>query len=284
MMYVGLSGGIDSMVLLHKMCVEYGSQNITAIHVNHHISSNSKNWENFCREYCETHNIGFIVKPVNLTSNTEDEARKHRYNAYRECCSEIYLAHHADDDVETMLFKMIRGCGLGGLKGMTSNITYGGLTVHRPLLKITKAEIHAYATTHNLQWVTDESNHSDVYSRNFLRNQIIPSIKERFPMCVTSMIRLKENITEADDLTTEIAVSDMHVTQMILKQVLTLTPLRRRNLVRHYIKTTVGNLPPANQFNEFIRQLETSTNGKKPKINVGTVIIGIQDKKIGVIV
>lgn len=278
MIYVGLSGGIDSMVLLHKL--KQMHTNITAIHVNHHISPHSNSWEQFCRSWCENLDIAFIAQQVYLNAPTEEEARKHRYNAYRECCSEIYLGHHADDDVETILFKMIRGCGLSGLKGMMNNTTYAGLTIHRPLLSMTKTQIKKYAMDNKLEWVTDESNGFDSYSRNFLRNQIIPTLKTKFPTVINSMMRLKENVVEAEELITEVARTDITETNLCVDNILKLTPLRRRNLIRFYVKRELGNLPPSTQFNEFVRQLECAAHGKQPKMVVGNAVIGVKNKHL----
>ncbi len=280
MIFVGLSGGVDSMVLLHKLCQKYDPKDITAIHVNHHISKNADYWEMFCRNHCEGNNINFVSKQVHLTGKSEDEARRHRYNAFRECCSEIYLAHHADDDVETILFKMIRGCGLTGLKGMKDDNTYEGLKVIRPMLSMSKDEIYQYAIDNKIVWVSDESNESDSFSRNFLRNQIIPNIKAKFPTVISAMTRMKENVSEADDLITEVAMDDLVSTNLNLDLIMGLTPLRRRNLIRYYVRSQLGNLPPTTQFNEFMRQLEQATNGKQPKMVVGNAEIGIKDKRL----
>lgn len=281
MIFVGFSGGVDSVVLLHKLKQQHNQ--ITAIHVNHHISKNSDRWETFCREFCHAHDIHFIAAPVYMEVPSETEARKHRYKAYRECCSEIYLAHHSDDDVETMMFKMIRGCGLTGLTGLKDVITYDGLTIHRPLLKTTKEEIYHYATNHGLSWVTDESNSDTSYSRNYLRNKIIPAIKGKFPAFTTNMMRMKENVQEADALLMEIALEDMKQTDMVINNIKQLSPTRRRNLIRFYIKTTVGNLPPAHQFNEFVRQIETFSNGKKPKITLCGIGIGVHHNRLSTV-
>lgn len=280
MIYVGLSGGVDSMVLLHQLCQKYKPSEITTIHVNHHISPNASYWENFCRTHCEANNINFVSKQVHLTGKSEEEARRHRYNAYKECCSEIYLGHHADDDVETILFKMIRGCGLTGLKGMAGDNTYDGLTIHRPMLSMSKNEILQYAVDNSVEWIVDESNECDSFSRNFLRNQIIPNIKAKFPSFINAMTRLKENVAESDELIEEIAKDDEIKTNLKHEHIMELTPLRRRNLVRYYVRSKLGNLPPTTQFNEFMRQLEQATNGKQPKMVVGNRTIGLKNKSL----
>jgi tRNA(Ile)-lysidine synthase len=278
MIYVGFSGGIDSMVLLHQLKQHHTS--ITAIHVNHHISKNAGDWEKFCKEYCESNNIGIVIKHVHLKTVTEDEARQHRYKAFKQTCDEIYLAHHQDDDIETMMFKMIRGCGVAGLKGIGSKTQVDGFTIHRPMLEMSKQQIKQYATQHNLSWVTDESNECDDYSRNFLRNNIIPMLKKKFPMFSNSMQNLKQHMIEADDLMVEIAQQDVMQTQMEIKKIRELSSTRRRNLVRYYIKKRVGNLPPSKQFNEFVRQIETSITGSKTRLKIGTCVLGIQNSKL----
>ncbi len=182
----GLSGGADSMVLLHSMCQlseELGIL-VEALHVNHCIrGKESDRDELFCKDYCEKIGIPFTVVICNVPEyaethrlSLEEAARKMRYDAFKDYSSGklIATAHNANDALETVLHNLIRGTALKGLTGIPP--TRGNII--RPLLTVTREEIEAYAKDNSLAFVTDSTNLSDDYTRNKIRRRIIPIIKE----------------------------------------------------------------------------------------------------------
>ncbi|MBQ6986721.1 MAG: tRNA lysidine(34) synthetase TilS [Oscillibacter sp.] len=181
----GVSGGVDSMVLLELLRAHGGG--VVAAHYNHHLRPTASRDENFVRDWCTEHGIPFVSGGGDVSGyaareglSIEEAARKLRYDFLRrEAVSRrIYVAHHAGDNAETILWNLIRGTGLRGLSGMSHE--QGGIV--RPLLDVPRAEIEAYAAAHGIPHVEDESNTDpDAASRNLLRLQVMPLLKRLNP-------------------------------------------------------------------------------------------------------
>ena len=188
---VALSGGVDSVVLLHIMHglkQQYPQLNLSAIYVNHGLSDNAHHWQQFCQARCEQLSIDFkaahvIIKQQSRTS-IEAQAREARYQAldeYSPSCSVILLGQHLNDQIETFLLRLKRGSGLKGLGAMQPiRVLERGRECFRPLLAIKRSEIEAFAQQFNISHITDESNSDERFERNFLRQQIVPKLAERF--------------------------------------------------------------------------------------------------------
>src|SRR3954447_2657629 len=170
---IGLSGGVDSVVLLHALVQE--GINLRAAHVHHGLSPNADEWTRFCQTLCKGLDVPLTVRRVRLLKKSEASARTARYAAFRKLSFEVLaLAHQLDDQAETVLLNLLRGAGPRGASGMPARGTIGGRELLRPLLEVPREAIVAYARENDLQWVEDESNASDLFSRNFLRLRIAP--------------------------------------------------------------------------------------------------------------
>ena len=159
---VALSGGVDSVVLLHFLNTNY-SGSVRAVHINHNLSEFSNDWKEFCENLCVIHNIEFKCIDLNIinSSNIEENARKCRYNSLKSdiTSSEILCtAHHQDDQAETLLLQLFRGSGVAGLASMPKCKKFGESFLYRPLLNVTKQQINDYASENHLEWVEDDSN------------------------------------------------------------------------------------------------------------------------------
>jgi tRNA(Ile)-lysidine synthase len=182
-----LSGGVDSVVLLHVLAALKGQHGfrLSALHVHHGLSPNADKWVRFCSRLCKTLDIPLATKRVRVTKSGEGleaAARKARYEALRkEKGDAVALAHHLDDQAETVLFNLLRGAGRRGLSGMPARGRLGDKVVLRPLLEVSRASIEAYARAHGLRWVEDESNRDEALTRNFLRRQVAPLLEAKFP-------------------------------------------------------------------------------------------------------
>ncbi len=183
--WVAYSGGVDSHVLL-MLAKEYFHK-VSAIHINHKVSSLDDAWEYHCRNICRQHNIDLIVKDVVLNiprgKSIEEAARIARREEWSKLFSNqdiLLLAHHAEDQAETILFRLCRGTGVRGLIGMRSVSKQDGYTIVRPLLKFSKEDIVQYADSNKLHWIEDITNKRCKMDRNFIRNEIMPQLKERF--------------------------------------------------------------------------------------------------------
>ena len=210
--FVALSGGADSIVMAHLLSKIEGV-NVIALHVNHGISDNANKWSSFCEGFCEDNNIEFRQKKFNLKgiSNLEEAARNARYDFFASEMTEgdlVFTGHHLDDQVETFLMRAIRGSGVDGLSSMSEvrDLQKGKLV--RPLLGFSKDDILSYAMKNDLKWVEDESNQSSDYDRNFIRNEIIPLLKKRWPSVSQGMSRTAAHCESASKTLKKLAEND----------------------------------------------------------------------------
>ncbi len=183
---IAYSGGVDSHVLLHLAYQTY--KNIRAIHINHAVSDADDLYQQHCEQVCSQLNIPLTCIKVDISQyagkGLENAARDARRAVWRQHLTPddvLLLAHHSDDQAETILYRLLRGSGPHGLTGMRVQSKLGSATMLRPLLKISKQQILAYANEHKLQWLEDHSNSQDHFARNYLRNQIMPLLKQRWP-------------------------------------------------------------------------------------------------------
>ncbi len=186
-LFVGFSGGLDSTVLTICPCWRIQlREKLTAVHIHHGISINASYWQKHCQEFCAALAIPCITQAVdfNRLANIEEGARRARYAAFATLLKErdgLLLGHHLDDQAETLLLQLFRGAGVDGLASMADFGSLGLGTVVRPLLAVNRASLHAYALHHGLTWIEDESNQDVHYSRNYLRQNIIPLLAEKWP-------------------------------------------------------------------------------------------------------
>lgn len=203
---IGVSGGPDSMCLLNilneireEKIINF---NIYVAHVNHMIREEAGEDEEYVKKYCEEKNIPFFSKKIDIKNEakinktgTEETGRKSRYDFFEEILvktnsNKISTAHTANDNAETVLMNIIRGSGTSGLKGITPvrNNKY-----IRPLINITREEIEKYCEENNINPRIDKTNKENIYTRNKIRNQLIPFIKEEFnPNIIKTLNRLSE--------------------------------------------------------------------------------------------
>jgi len=194
---LAVSGGIDSMVMLHLFSKLYGRKNLhlSVIHVNHQLrGEESMEDERFVRKISADYNIPFYCERVNVLSYAHElkfskqlAARRLRYECFERVRTQIganvvATAHHADDNAETVLLNILRGTGIRGLSGIPPKRKLGNII--RPLLFATRTEIDVYATKFGIKYRNDSSNKSLIYRRNELRHRIIPVLKKRNPKIV----------------------------------------------------------------------------------------------------
>lgn len=204
---VGLSGGVDSVVLTHIL-LRLG-YNVKAVHCNFHLrGSESDRDEDFVRAFCKRAGIGLDVKDFDTEAfaknkgiSIEMAARELRYAYFEEKRSQygnaaIFVAHHSDDSIETMLLNLIRGTGLAGLCGIKAVNGH----VMRPLLCISRDDIENYAKENGLPYVTDSTNMQNDYMRNKIRNKLIPLLKEINPDVTKVLLTDIENFSGAYDV------------------------------------------------------------------------------------
>jgi tRNA(Ile)-lysidine synthase len=194
---VALSGGLDSVVLLHLL-----KDRASAIHVHHGLSPNAPAWAAFCRKLCKAWGVALAVRKVQVRKagkGLEAAAREARYQAFaKEKADVIALAHHLDDQAETVLMNLLRGAGVRGASGMQPLSSFEGKLLARPLLEVPRAAIAEYAQLHGLDWIEDESNADETLTRNFVRRRVGPLLAERFPQWKQSLARAARHFRERD--------------------------------------------------------------------------------------
>ena len=264
---IGLSGGVDSVVLLHllhKLAPRYSWQ-LSALHVHHGISPNADVWSDFCADICASLHISLHIERVDIAPlrehGIEAAARKLRHAAFaRQPCDFVALAHHADDQAETLLLQLLRGAGVRGASAMPLlSRRSGSPDLLRPLLYCPRKEILSYAAAHQLRWIEDESNADDNYPRNFLRHRVLPLLSERFPAYRDTLARSAQHFAEASSLLDELAQQD--ATQTIEGETLAvaalqaLSPARAKNLLRYFLHSLGAPMPQTVRLDDMLRQL-----------------------------
>lgn len=186
-----ISGGPDSMALLHLLIRLKKALDITIVcaHVNHKVRKESDDELIFVRDYCLKNGVVFESMEINNYSddNFHNESRSIRYQFFNDLIQKhqakyLFTAHHADDLMETILMRLVRGSTLKGYAGFEEKIAYQNYTLVRPLIHVTKDDIYSYLAKHKLKYVTDNSNFKDVYTRNRFRKIMLPFLKNEDPM------------------------------------------------------------------------------------------------------
>ena len=211
--YIGYSGGVDSHVLLHLCATDLKLKDkITAVYVHHGLQAEAESWAKHCQKTAKELGVGFILLRVNAVADQgaspEEAARNARYTALKSLIGvddALLVAQHRDDQLETVLLQLFRGGGLRGLSAMPERMAFGQGVMIRPLLNVSKLAIDAYARTWGLSWVEDPSNLSHDYDRNFLRNAVLPLLKQRWPACDKTVARSARHCADAQVLISELA-------------------------------------------------------------------------------
>jgi tRNA(Ile)-lysidine synthase len=282
---VGYSGGLDSTVLLHLL--HDMDIPVYAVHVNHQIQQQSNVWEQHCKDQCEQWSIPFVglqVK-VELTGfGLEAQARQVRYRSIFEWMNMnnhnlLLCAHHLDDQVETILLQLFRGSGLRGIGGMrrlgpvgVDRYLHPELLLGRPLLNHPRADLLSYAKKNKLKFIEDPSNSDMTFRRNWVRHELIPSLKQRFPQSPKALLQLAEYFQshyfaqdlQVDELANQM-ISDEGKLQLIHWR--KLNEFEQLDLLRHWLLGQGIRCSKSNLL-ELARQLKNEKGGVR-EVNRG---------------
>ncbi|MFY0664184.1 MAG: tRNA lysidine(34) synthetase TilS [Natronospirillum sp.] len=199
--WVGLSGGLDSSVLA-VLAAKRWPDKVHLIHINHHLQTAADDWAAHCRAMANRLSVPIAITDVsvNAQASPENAAREARYQAFCDCIGEsdmLLLAHHADDQVETVFYRLLRGAGVDGLSGMPQGRSLGRGQLWRPWLKTPRSALERTARELELTWVEDPSNQQTDADRNFLRQQVLPVIEQRWPRYRESVERARQHVSAA---------------------------------------------------------------------------------------
>lgn len=265
---VGLSGGLDSTVLLHALSRDsiVRTHGLRAVHVHHGLQPVADEWARRCKAFCETLGVELTTVAVEVDRDSgqglEAAARKARYGAFERSLGEhevLVTAHHRDDQAETFLLRALRGSGPDGLAAMRPWRKFAAGWHWRPLLDTARSELLAYADHHGLAWVEDPSNEDLHHSRNFLRQRVLPLLRERWPQLDAAFARsavLSADAVELlarDDALALATAQTLDPCAVSASALLQLDALRRARVLRRWIDQL--GFPPLP--GEGVAQLET---------------------------
>lgn len=292
--FVAYSGGLDSSVLLHLLTSEPRSYEIRPWHVNHGLVEVAAQMERFCVEQARRLDLEIRIDRLELgeiETNVEAEARRQRYRLFRQHCRDgdcILTAHHADDQAETFLLNALRGSGVAGLRGIAVERRLGAALLLRPLLAFSRAQLEDYAARHEIAWFNDPSNRMLRYDRNYLRHEILPLLKHRWPGLVNALSTSCEIQSETQDLLDETAQREYRRLRsepsngnptLELQGLLALSLPRRKNLIRHWVKQAGFAAIPHARLQELLLQLHARAD-TQPEIAMPGYSIRVYDRRL----
>ena len=279
--YVAYSGGLDSHVLLHSLWSVKSqlSVDIHALHVNHGISDSADSWAVHCRKICNSLGISFTLLKLNKScpdgESMEAWARRLRYQFMANemhAKSVLLTAHHLDDQAETLLLQMIRGAGVKGLAAMPMLKKENEVWHARPFLNTCRRQLLDYAREHDLQWIEDESNINIAHDRNFLRREILPTLRQRWPAISETLTRVAAHQADAMLLLDELAEADLLIcidqsrSKLNIEQLLKFSSARQVNVIRYWLRAQHLPVPDTSRMHQILETLLQARKDASPVI------------------
>lgn len=251
---------------------------LVAVHVNHALHPDAPGWERQCRRFAERLGVDLLVRRIDVQQGDrrgpEGAARELRYAAIADVVQsgdQVLTAHHEGDQAETLLLNLMRGSGTAGLAGIAAARPFGEGLLLRPLLGVPRREIEAWAAAHALEWHDDPSNADVRFDRNFLRHEVLPALRRRWPAVSSRLARSAGLLAEANQLQVELAEIDLasqggdprRLDAAALRE---LSPARQRNVIRHAIRRS--GLPPApsTRLDQTVRELIPAPPDAQPLV------------------
>ncbi len=260
---VAFSGGLDSTVLLTALTRLELDMPIRALHIDHGLHPDSERWTQHCRQIAAQLGVAFDSRRIEIHNargqSLEASAREGRYATLGEMMepAELLLtAHHSDDQLETVLLRLLRGSGVKGLRGIAPLTRLGPGHLGRPMLKISKEEIQALGSDWGLNWVEDPTNLDLRFDRNYLRREIVSRLRLRWPSAAVTVGRAAQQMSDAQEILDSVALEDSacietagRISQSYLRA---LSATRRANLLRYLILKVGLPVPSAKQLQELL--------------------------------
>lgn len=281
---VAFSGGVDSHVLLHAL-VQVRAQlpcaELHAIHINHGIHPDAGQWARHCEFICRELGVSIEISALRLQRQAghslEASAREARYQAWAQLMRAgdmLLLAHHQDDQAETLLLQLMRGSGVKGLAGMPACTTFAHGWLARPLLSLAREALRRYAIGEQLPWIEDPSNMDTAFDRNFLRHAVLPLLRQRWPSLDTTLARAAQHQADAAVLLDTLAQQDIDKLIDTKPRTLKLSPLRQldpvrqRNILRYWLHQVCGlPLPGSAQLQRILDEVLPAAHDATPLVH-----------------
>ena len=278
---LAISGGLDSVVLLDTVCkaikakLQAESTEVWVFHIHHGLQKQADHWLEFCEKLAKKYQVHFDFRLLHFADqsqgNIEARARAERYDALTDLCIEqgiedLLLAHHQNDQAETILLQLLRGSGVAGLSGMPLHRSIAkqdhSITLWRPLLNQSRVELEAYAKEHKLKWVEDPSNQNTRYRRNAIRREVIPKLEKIQPGAIVNLARSADLLAQSQALLDRLAKYDgkkiLQGRHLKLEPLLMLAKIDKpaaNNLMRYWLKLNNLAMPSQERLESWWRDL-----------------------------
>ncbi len=280
---VALSGGVDSVALLHLLVqlratpACRGRLRLRAVHVDHHLQSASGEWRAQCQRIANVWRVPLTICDATIHlkkgESLEAAAREARYALLQSsvAAGDILLtAQHQDDQLETVLLQLLRGAGPAGLAGMFEVGTLGANQMLRPLLTLPRTQLLRYAQQHKLSWIDDPSNSDLRFDRNYLRARVLPALRERWPSAAATVSRSARHLAEAAALLTVMARSDLAAIScgdaIALASMAALSPARQRAVTRLWLTQRGCSTPDEVHLARIVSELPAARADANPLV------------------
>jgi tRNA(Ile)-lysidine synthase len=273
------SGGLDSAVLLHALAQSepVRARGLRAVHVDHGLHDDSEMWARRCREFADSLGVELIVRAIDVVRSPglglEASARRARYAAIETLLSPgeiVALAHHRDDQAETVFLKLLRGAGPEGIGAMRPLRRLGRGFAWRPLLPLPRAALREYAEHYRLSWIADPSNADQTIDRNYLRMQVMPRITARWPEAESSIAqsaawaRAASEFIEGEADRSLARIQGLDPSTLNFREWLALPTALRDPVLRRWLRALELPEPTHFQAAELVRQLGEAGEDRQP--------------------
>ena len=290
---VALSGGVDSTALLAALAKAPSKPaHLRAVHVDHGLRPASKQWATHCRALARGLRVPLKVLTTKVErapgESLEAAARDARYRLLAGTLAPgevLLMAHHADDQLETVLLQLLRGSGLPGIAAMPSLADFANGRLARPLLSCSRADLEAWVRAEGLTWIDDDSNVDERLDRNYLRLRVLPLIRERWPGAATAVARSARHAAEAQSLLDALARAEVdrasYGESLSVKSLRALPPSRRRNALRFWIARAGWLAPDTRRLEEIAGPLLEARHDANPFVEWGTARTSVRVQRQG---
>ncbi len=278
---VAFSGGLDSTVLLHAL--HAAGLPLRAVHINHQLQADADAWARHCQHFCAALAIDHVDRLVDVDlagRGMEEAAREARYGALAGELGEgevLVTAQHQDDQVETLLLRLLRGSGVQGLAAMAPVTPFAGGHLLRPLLDHPRRALADYALRHGLTWMDDPANDDLTVPRNFLRHEILPRLAGPWPGYRAAIARSAGHMAEAQALLDELAAGDLAPVEegrLPLDRLRPLSRARQRNLLRDWLQRQGAQVPATRKLEAALDSMLQAAPDRQPRVTWGDVTLG----------
>jgi tRNA(Ile)-lysidine synthase len=282
---VALSGGVDSTALLAALAAPRTDRlRLRAVHINHGLHPNAARWSAHCRRLARQLAIPLRVLPVTVErgrgASLEEAARAARYRRLAQELKPgeaLLTAHTQDDQLETVLLQLFRGCGLAGLAAMPALAPFGAGALARPLLECSRGELEAWTRARGLAWIEDDTNFDERFDRNYLRRRVLPLARERWPGLAAAVARSARHAAEGQRLLAALARADLERASdgaaLSVRALRALTADRRRNLLRLWIVERGRTVPDTRRLEEMAGPLLDARPDAHPQVRWGDAVV-----------